>query len=65
MGWAGGSYIARDIWKGIEPLLPEGSDVRSYAARVIVEALENEDWDTQDECPSLMLAAYGPDWRDM
>jgi len=61
MGWAGGSYVANELWDGLRGLIPTQS--RQTAARRIVAVLEGEDWDTQDESEPLMEAAYGPEWE--
>ena len=51
MGWGSGSYIATDIIRAFETvstntLTPEAK-VFFYTA--LIDALENCDWDTQDE----------------
>lgn len=60
MGWASGSYVANEIWKVFEPHIPE--DSKKSAARILIETLRDCDWDTLDEAPVVMEAAFGPDW---
>ncbi len=62
MGWAGGSFVANDLWNGLKDLIRDHD--QEIAAQVIVDALEGNDWDTQDEAPELMVAAYGEKWWD-
>jgi hypothetical protein len=62
MGWSGGSFVAQELWDKLKNLILPG--YREEAAQAIVRALENEDWDTQDECPELMYAAYGKRWLE-
>jgi hypothetical protein len=62
MGWAGGSYIANELWPIVEPYVPEHS--KKAVARIIIETLRDCDWDTLDEAPVVMEAAFGPDWMN-
>lgn len=58
MGWAGGSEIANEMWGNLRFILPRM--IRREVAKVIVDALESGDWDTQDEAPLLMADAGEP-----
>ena len=49
MGWASASLIMNEIIDGIMPEV-ETKDARKRIYKPIIEALENGDWDTQDEC---------------
>ena len=55
MGWASGSEVGEEIWNGIRYLIPE--DDRQEAARVVIDALENQDCDTIYECETLVKDA--------
>lgn len=62
MGWASGSFVANALWDGLKDLIP--LEELEEAAKVIVNTLEAHDWDTLDEAPDLMKAAYGPKWGE-
>lgn len=52
MGWASGTYVARDIIEGLQ------NEVYDYDVRIqiyieVIKALESNDWDTQDEAMGL------------
>jgi len=48
MGWGSGAEVAEDMIKGIEALnLDDEQKVAVYA--VMIKALENHDWDTEDD----------------
>lgn len=55
MGWASGSTVGDSIWSGIRDLIPEEN--RQEAARVIIEALEEQDCDTIYELELLVKDA--------
>ncbi len=55
MGWAGGSEVAHNIWSGIRKYVPE--EHREKVARVIIDALEDQDCDTIYECEQLVKDA--------
>ncbi len=55
MGWAGGSRIANAVWDAIKSIIPE--EHKREAAKKIVDALDEGDWDTHDEAPELMEAS--------
>lgn len=64
MGWASGSEVGDNIWDGIRDLIPEEN--RQEAARVVINALEDQDCDTIGECENLVIDAglqkeYWPD----
>lgn len=62
MGWAGGSFVANELWQGLKSLIP--LEDQEEGARIIVDALKGNDWDTLEESPELMEAAYGPEWYE-
>jgi len=49
MGWAGGSYVMADIISVVQTSIPNQS-LRERLYVGIIDALERNDWDTQDEC---------------
>ena len=51
MSWAGGSYLAEEVWNVVRPLVP--AQKRRAAAREIIELFEDEDCDTIDEAGEL------------
>lgn len=64
MGWASGTEVGNRIWDNIRELVPE--EHRQEAARVIIDALEDQDCDTIYECENLVKDAgledeYWPD----
>lgn len=58
MGWATGSSIATEMWGNLRFVLPRM--IRREVAKIIIDALEGADWDTQDEVPLLMADAGQP-----
>ncbi len=58
MGWASGSSVANEMWDNLRFVLPRM--IRREVAKIIVDALEGADWDTQDEAPLLMADAGQP-----
>lgn len=55
MGWASGGDLADDVWKAIEPLRALASpEVLEQVARDLVEAFEDQDCDTLEECQGLL-----------
>ncbi len=59
MGFGKGSIIANDIWHNIRHMIPEPQ--RKVAAKAIIDALEQWDWDTQLES-HLLLHDAGVLW---
>lgn len=55
MGWASGSEVGDQIWDNIRELIPE--EHREEAARVVIDALEDQDCDTIYECENLVKDA--------
>jgi hypothetical protein len=55
VGWAGGSEVGDQIWNNIRGFIPEGS--REEAARIVINALEDQDCDTIYECEQLVIDA--------
>jgi hypothetical protein len=49
MGWSGGSELFNDIIRAVKPHVAD-KDVRKRIYQPIIEAFEDQDWDTQDEC---------------
>lgn len=60
MGWASGSELAEEIWDIVRPYIPNGDQGRKLIARDIIEAFENHDCDTMDECEQLQEDAQLP-----
>jgi hypothetical protein len=68
MGWASGSSVMESIIEGIrKKVVDEKQRVEIY--KVIIEALEDSDWDTQNECIGndkaydIALKELHPDWE--
>lgn len=51
MGWSGGTEVGESIWHGIKAYIPE--DKKKEVANVIIDALEDMDWDCLEECEEL------------
>lgn len=49
MGWASGSRLFGDVIKAIQPRVPDRA-VRKAIYQDLMEAFEDMDWDTLDEC---------------
>lgn len=67
MGWASGSEVGDTIWNGIRGFIPEGN--REEAAKIVIDALEDQDCDTIYECEQLVKDAkleseYWPEEED-
>ncbi len=68
MGWSGGSRVFEEAWSGVRDYVPE--DKRVEACMKVIDALENEDWDTQDEVSHSFpevedaLKRLHPDWYE-
>jgi hypothetical protein len=68
MGWASGSYIMNDIIDGMKDQFPYMPSTREIVYRIVIPALENGDWDTQDESMGLdpsfdvVMKDLHPDW---
>lgn len=58
MGWARGSILAEEVWDAVRPKLKESD--RKNVANKIIDAFENMDCDTMDECEQLMDDARRP-----
>lgn len=58
MGLATGSSIANNLWDNLRFVLPRM--IRREVAKIIVDALAMNDWDTQCEAPLLMADAGQP-----
>ena len=69
MGWASGSRIFSEIIAAVKPHVAD-KDARKSIYRPIIEAFENDDWDTQDECLDEdeaydeVMREIHPDWFD-
>lgn len=69
MGWASGSRVFRQIMDGIIPEVAD-KEARKRVYRPIIEAFEDSDWDTQEECMGLdeaydeLLREMYPGWYD-
>jgi hypothetical protein len=51
MGWASGSELLRNVIKAVDPHLDKAWAVQAYSA--IIEAFEDTDCDTIEECQGL------------
>lgn len=51
MGWGSGSELAEGLWDDLRPLIPKKH--RKKAALAVIEAVENHDCDTIQECEQL------------
>lgn len=49
MGWASGSTVFSEVISAVKEHVKE-KDVRKAIYIPIIEAFEEKDWDTQDEC---------------
>lgn len=49
MGWSSGSRVFGDAIKAIKPNVPD-KDTRKKIYVKLIEAFEEADWDTLDEC---------------
>ena len=52
MGWASGSSLAEEVWDAVRKLIP-ASRKKMQAARKIIEAFQDCDCDTIQECERL------------
>ncbi|MHC4302796.1 MAG: hypothetical protein ACYS7Y_36520 [Planctomycetota bacterium] len=68
MGWAGGTYVMRDIIEAFVAQEELPADLRARLYIPIIESMEGADWDTQDECLGLdpvfdvTMRELHPDW---
>lgn len=68
MGWAGGSYVMSGIIRSAKKHVSAKHRKAFYVD--VIKALEDADWDTQDEClgkdPVFDEALYEvhPSWRE-
>jgi hypothetical protein len=49
MGWGSGSILFSDIIRAVSRAVPD-KETRKRIYRPIIDAFEQDDWDTQDEC---------------
>lgn len=67
MGWASGSYLMNDVIRALQQEVPDDA-VRERIYVRLIDAFENDDWDTQDECRGrdkafdAALKNAHPDW---
>ena len=59
MGWASGSSLAEEVWDVTRPYVRDQD--RKNVANAIIDAFENMDCDTMDECEQLMDDAERPE----
>lgn len=55
MGWASGSELAEIVWDATRPYIHEKD--RKIVANAVIDAFEDKDCDTMDECEQLMKDA--------
>ena len=53
MGWASGSRVMEGIIDALLDALPYNKEARKKIYLKIIKTLEDEDWDTQDECMEI------------
>lgn len=69
MGWSSGSSIMSKVIEGVKPQVAD-KDARKAIYTTVIEALEDGDWDTQDECLGEddaydeAIKELHPDWFD-
>ena len=67
MGWSRGSTVASSIIEGLQKVIRD-DEVRRKAYVKIIKALEDADWDCQNECEGMdkafdqALKDIHPDW---
>ena len=67
MGWASGSEVMDEIIEVVQKEIKD-PEARFRLYKGIIEALENQDWDTQNECEGQddafdkALTKLHPDW---
>jgi hypothetical protein len=69
MGWSSGAQVMGVIIEAVQANVP---DVKAREAiyRPIIDALEDQDWDTQDECEGedpaydAVIRAMHPSWYE-
>lgn len=67
MGWSGGSEVASSLIRAIKKNV-DSDDVKSKLYEELLEALENQDWDNQEDAEGVdpvfdaVLKAKYPDW---
>lgn len=60
MGWASGSELAERVWGEVREFIPD--DKRKNVANEIIDAFEDMDCDTIDECEQLVKDAERPEY---
>lgn len=69
MGWASGSSLMSEIISAIQPHMPD-EGARKEVYKVLINAFEDQDWDTQDECEGedpaydAALEELHPEWYE-
>lgn len=69
MGWSSGSSTFSEIIAAVKPNVAD-KEARKRIYLPIINAFENSDWDTQDECLGQddaydeVLKEMHPDWYD-
>jgi hypothetical protein len=49
MGWASGSTLMAKVISAIQPKMPD-AEARKSVYGILIDAFEDMDWDTQNEC---------------
>lgn len=69
MGWASGSRLFSSVIEAVKPNVPDEAK-RKEIYKGLIEAFEESDWDTQDECmgeddayDAAMMELH-PDWYE-
>ncbi len=52
MGWCGGADVAREMVEAINQHVPDVK-IKRKLYRALIEALESNDWDTQNEAMGI------------
>jgi hypothetical protein len=69
MGWASGSELYTRVIGATYHTVPD-LDARTTLHKMLIEAFEEHDWDTQNECLGIdpafdyALQELHPDWED-
>ena len=68
MGWGSGSDMMDDIIFDMKKKIKD-KDIRKTIYKILIDAFENHDWDTQDDCLGSdkvfddALKELHPDWE--
>jgi hypothetical protein len=69
MGWSGGSSVMETVILAMQPAIPDEA-TRQGIYEILIDAFEDMDWDTQNECEDIdpafdaALMAKHPEWYE-